>query len=208
MTNRCRSKALTVARSPHLIIAILMLLLVAQIVQNQLLVHRSQAAATLPASPIIGKHITAPALSSIDGQDLDLSQMSGTYHVLIFFHTKCEYCSLDLPLWKAIGQGAASRDIDVVGVTPETDTEAVAQFVRQNDIRFPVLLDPEGQLQRQLGVDGTPTKALLSSDMRVLQVWHGWTTQESNPGDLGGMLAFLGIEPEVLPHSAASAARP
>ncbi len=209
MTSRWVSKGLTVARSPHLIIAILMLLLVAQIVQSQLLVHRHQSALVSPASLIIGKYVAPPALPTVDGHEFELSQAAGNYHVLIFFHTNCEYCLLDLPLWKAIARNAAARGIDVVAVTPETDVETVAQFALQHGLGFPVLLDAEGELERQLGIDGTPTKVLLSSDMRVLQVWHGWTTQESDPRDLGGMLAFLGIEPEALPHyPAAETSRP
>lgn len=92
-----------------------------------------------------------------------------------------------------------SRSISVIGITAETDVSSVSEYSHQNDIPFPVLLDKQQQLFAQLGVSVTPMKVLCSSDWHVLQVWKGWTTQESGQSDLGGIYAFFGILPEKLP---------
>jgi len=198
--NRYLSKATEIARSPYLIIGILALLLAIQIIQNQTLLRRRFSQEVVVEPVLIGKQIVFPTLSTTDERQFELSQLERTYHVLIFFHSECQYCALDLPLWKTIYQRGASQNIDVVAITSETDAEIVAQYAREHDIPFPVLMDPERELFDQLRISGIPTKVLLSNDMRVLQIWHGWTTQHSGSSELGGMLAFLGIEPQELPQ--------
>lgn len=200
VTNRYLSKAAKIARSSYVIIGILALLLAVQVIQNQMLLRRRFPQQVVVEPLLIGKQVVSPTLPTIDGHWLELSRLEGVYHVLIFFHPECRYCALDLPLWRTIYQRATSRNIDVIAITPETDAKIVAQYAREHDIPFPVLMDPERRLFDQLHIRGTPTKVLLSDDMRVLQIWHGWTTQHSGSSELGGMLAFLGIEPQELPQ--------
>ncbi len=114
--------------------------------------------------------------------------------LLIFLHTECEYCQLDAPLWRLLMQRTK-----ITGVTDETDLEAIAQFLLDHNLNFPIIIDVEGVLSEHLNVRDTPVKLAISSDLRVLQVWDGWTTRSSGPSEIGSLLTMYGIEPDELP---------
>lgn len=175
-------------------------LLAVLVVQNQKkLQEKSFSSAFSTEEIIIGQKIQPVTLETIDGTIYNMGDLVGNYKLLIFFSTNCPYCTKDISLWHDMyGQGI-SRNISVVGITVETDVSTVSEYSHQNNIPFPVLLDKQQQLSAQLGVSMTPTKILCSSDWHVLQVWEGWTTQESGQSDLGGIYAFFGILPDKLP---------
>ncbi len=185
--------------SSYSVIVILALLLIIQIVQNQLLLQQFRNTTQEIETSLIGTSVNLPRLTTVDGQVYQFPQEATTQQMIIYFHTDCRYCHLDLPLWHKIYAQAAARNINVVAITEETDLRAVATFVTANQIPFPVLLDPERQLLGQLRASVTPTKVLLSSDQRVLQIWRGLTTQQSGDEAIGSMAAILGIDPQTLP---------
>lgn len=190
------------SRLLYILIGILSVLLLVQVIQNQTVLRRQFTfEGSDPPPLLIGKTLSPVTLLTIDGEPFELEKLTGEYHLFIFFHTKCPYCELDLSLWRTMYEHSQSQDIDIIAVTLEQDVNAVARYAQEHGIPFPVLRDENRNLFDQLGIFGTPTKVLLSKDMRVLQIWYGWTTQRSNPSDLGAMLAFLGIEPEEIPSS-------
>lgn len=175
-------------------------LLAVLVVQNQKKLREQAFLSAFPTEKtIIGQKIQAVTLETVDGTVYSMEDLKGDYKLLIFFATNCPYCTKDISLWREMYESGVSRNISVIGITAETDVSAVAEYSHQNDIPFPLLLDKQQQLFAQLGVSVTPTKVLCSSDWHVLQVWEGWTTQESGQSDLGGIYAFFGILPEKLP---------
>jgi peroxiredoxin len=185
----------------YIIIGIVSIVLAVQVFQNQLLLQNRYSISPARLPLLIGQEIVFPTLPSVAGSAWSISEFSSTYYLLIFFHPNCSYSELDLPLWQTIYQQASNYDVDLIAVTSETDVNLLAAYTQKHEIIFPVLIDREQELFNQLRIMGTPTKVLLSNDWRVLQVWYGWTTQRSHQSDLGGMFAFLGIDPRSLPQS-------
>lgn len=175
-------------------------LLAVLVVQNQKKLQEQTFLSAFPTEEIIiGQKIQPVTLETIDGIVYNMGDMEGNYKLLIFFATNCPYCAKDISLWREMYDQGISRNISVIGITAETDVSSVSEYSHQNNIPFPILLDKQQQLFTQLGVSLTPTKILCSSDWHVLQVWEGWTTQESGQSDLGGIYAFFGILPDKLP---------
>ncbi len=183
----------------YLTIGVLAVLLTIQVIQNRTILQRDFSP-DITVSPFqVGNQIKSVTLKAIDGQELTLNQLNGNYKLLIFFHTQCEFCERDLSLWQKMHEQAAERNIDIVAITMETNIKAVEEYAQSNNLLFPVLIDSNQELFSQLLVSGTPTKVLLSNDLRVVQIWRGWTTQYSHESDLGSMFAILGIEPQDIP---------
>lgn len=183
----------------YLIIGILSSLLAIQVYQNRTLLQTNPNT-TDSTIALIGKKISVSELQTLEGNPLHLTQLPGNYKLMIFFDTQCVYCQKDLPLWNNIIKNAENRQIDVLGVTSEENYNDISEYVLENNLQIPIILDKQKQLFSEMDVVSTPTKILLSDDLRILQVWHGWTTRQSSASSLGMMLALLGVEPISLPE--------
>jgi peroxiredoxin len=118
---------------------------------------------------------------------------------LIFFHTECRYCKADIPLWKKLSQNAVERKIDIVAITLEVDTETVSRFSQEHQFGFPILIDRGGRVFDLLGIAATPSKVLLSEDMKVVNMWRGLVSQSARPADIISLSAVFGVANDDLP---------
>jgi peroxiredoxin len=59
---------------------------------------------------------------------------------------------------------ASDRNIDVLAVTQENDSALLRKYALDNDLPFPIIMDPDRKLISQLKAPATPTKVLISSD--------------------------------------------
>ncbi|NOK64095.1 MAG: hypothetical protein GFH27_549413n7 [Chloroflexi bacterium AL-W] len=188
--------------SSNTVIVVLAILLIAQIIQNQWLLRRSDTGIATIEPSLIGTQLTFPTLYTVNGAEYQFTEGDGTANLLIYFHTDCTFCHADVPLWKKMYEQASERSINIVGVTEEGDIDAITEFVDSYQLTFPVLLDPDRQLLDQVDASVTPTKVLVSSDEQIAQIWRGLTTQQSGDGAIGGIVSTFGIDPQVLPlHS-------
>ncbi len=191
-------KTIALMKSPYMLSTILVLLLGLQIWQNRaILADVSQPTTHQAVNIVIGKAIQHTQLHDPAGQTVDLLKPGARYHLLIFFATTCEYCKQDLGLWNTIA--AHNPDVAIYGVSTETDAAALAQYQAQHNIAFPLLMDQQGELARELDLKVTPTKILLSAELKPLYVWYGYTTKRSGNQDLGALYGFLNIDPALVP---------
>lgn len=115
----------------------------------------------------------APALTVdlTDGTTLDLAeQWDERPVVLVFFETWCTRC--------ADQQGPINDVVDeyedevlFVGVANLSDPADVASYVEENDITYPVAVDPTGDAWLMYAVAEAPLVALVSKDGSLLRGW-------------------------------------
>lgn len=99
---------------------------------------------------------------ALDGRQLDLASLRGRPVLLHFWTFGCSNCKHMLPRYA----GWHQRGIAVVGVhTPELDyerdTAALARFVRDERIRWPVIVDADEAIWRRYRVGAWPTIVLI-----------------------------------------------
>lgn len=117
-----------------------------------------------PPAPLLTLELT-------DGTTLDLAeQWSERPVVLVFFETWCTRCA---------GQQAPINDVVeeyedgvlFVGVANLSDPAEVAAYVEDNDITYPVAVDPSGDATLRYAVAEPPLVALVGKDGRLLRGW-------------------------------------
>ncbi|WP_369369689.1 TlpA family protein disulfide reductase [Promicromonospora sp. Populi] len=123
----------------------------------------------------------APGLSLelTDGTTLDLAEQ---WHerpvVLVFFETWCTRCEAQQgPINNVVEE--YTDEVLFVGVANLSDADDVAAYVEENDITYPVAVDPTGDAWLMYAVAEAPLVALVSKDGSLLRGWpEGVTGRE------------------------------
>lgn len=86
--------------------------------------------------------------------------------VLFFLGVECPVSNGYAPLMKRLAETYGPRGVAVVGVHPDPDLtpEAAARHASEFGLDFPILLDPNQELARQIGVQVTPEAAVLDGE--------------------------------------------
>lgn len=118
---------------------------------------------------------TAPALHGVTlaGQPYALSTHPGKPVLVHFWATWCPICRAEQGSISAI----AGNHADVITVAMQSgDNEEVSRHMREQDLDFPVLNDPDGRLSSAWGVHAVPASFIISPDGRISFVEVGYTT--------------------------------
>jgi thiol-disulfide isomerase/thioredoxin len=103
---------------------------------------------------------------ALDGTPLTLRALRGHVVLVHFWTFGCSNCRHMLPRYGDWLDRFGARGLRVVGVhTPEMDYErdpaALARFVRDEKIRWPVVVDPDEAIWRRFHVAAWPTIVLV-----------------------------------------------
>jgi len=109
----------------------------------------------------------------MDGSRFMISAFSGEPVLLHFWATWCPVCDLQKGSVESI-----AKDYPVVTIASWSEGAAeVKDYMQENGLTFPVVLDDSGQLARSFGLKGVPASFILSPSGRIKFVETGYTTE-------------------------------
>ena len=114
-----------------------------------------------PPAPREGFAAPDFTLPTLDGRLVTLHDLRGKVVLLNFWATWCAPCKAEMPAMQRVYADERERGLEILAVTVETDTSAVANFVHRYDLGFTVLLDSGAQVSRLYRVQGTPTSFFI-----------------------------------------------
>ncbi len=105
----------------------------------------------------------APEFSVPDltGRPLRLSGFRGQLVLLNFWATWCPPCRQEMPAMERLYQRYRDRGFTIVAVSIDTNTAAVAPFVAQYRLTFPIGLDPTSTVAEAYRARALPTTVLI-----------------------------------------------
>jgi len=153
----------------------------------------------IAAAPQEGMAAPAFSLRSLDAKPWSLAQTRGHVVVLNFFATWCPPCRAETPDLIAAEKKYAHQGVIFVGVDDEESAALVSVFTKTKGIRFPIVLDTHGAVERSYDVRAIPTTYVLDRNgiIRYRQV------DELNVDVLDQALAAV-VTGAPLPRSAAA----
>jgi thiol-disulfide isomerase/thioredoxin len=141
----------------------------AGIVFSVLLIASCAPQSAEESADMLGKPAPDFSLTSIDNQQVKLSDLKGKVVVLDFWATWCPPCRESLPKLNQLSAdtGLGGRGLKVLAINAQESAPDVNGFIRSNHYTLPVLLDPDGSVERAYGADSLPTTIVVGRDGTV-----------------------------------------
>jgi thiol-disulfide isomerase/thioredoxin len=124
-----------------------------------------------PGSPAPGGALPDLALACLDGGGPARLARLGVPAVVNLWATWCGPCRQELPAFQRFAERAGDR-VRVVGVVTRDEADSARAFATELGLRFPVLLDPDGELMRAVGVSALPATVFVDAAGRVSYLYN------------------------------------
>jgi thiol-disulfide isomerase/thioredoxin len=142
-------------------------------------------------SPLLGKQAPAFTLQDLSGKQVSLDAYKGKALLINFWATWCGPCKLETPWLVELRNEYASKGFEILGVDSEDDDvtpsdkpawakdkAAVVQFVQEEHMPYPVLLDGDSITQAYGPFDAMPMSFFVDRSGKVISTQMGITSKD------------------------------
>ena len=114
--------------------------------------------------------VPAPAftLSGLDGRSHALADYAGRVVIVNFWASWCPPCRAEMPSLNRASAALQGKGVTMLAINAGEDRAAVAAFVGDHPIAFPVLLDSDGEAGTRWAVKGLPTTFVIDRAGRIV----------------------------------------
>jgi peroxiredoxin len=112
----------------------------------------------------IGDAAPSFQLTDIDGQTVSLSDFQGEPVLLNFWATWCVPCRLEMPYIQEVYNERSEPGLVILAINIGESLAKVEEFMQDNNLSFPVLLDLEGKVAEKYNILPIPTTYFIDSD--------------------------------------------
>jgi peroxiredoxin/Flp pilus assembly protein TadD len=153
----------------------------------------AEQAKLLMANPRRGREEFAPdfQLTTLQGQEYDLKQMTGKIVVLDFWATWCPSCRDSVGELKELSRKYRSDKVVVISISADEDGAAWRQFIAKKKMEWPQYRDADSKLAKSFGIHAFPTYMVIDGDGIIKQRIVGMDPQENIVHRLKATLAAM-----------------
>jgi len=102
-------------------------------------------------------------LSTFDGQSIHLADLRGKTVVVNFWASWCIPCKDEQPALQAVWQQYQNRGVVFVGINVQDNQHDAETFLRQYNVTYPIVTDPNGAVYVNYGVVGVPETYIVTA---------------------------------------------
>ena len=132
-------------------------------------------------------------LELLDGGTISSEDLAGKPVVLNFWASWCIPCREEMPAFERMWDRYEADGLLIIGVNLQDSQEGARQFVEKVDVTYPIALDSDGSLARDLGVRGLPQTFFIGRDFSFEKVSAGEAVEGA-----GDRVVFGAIDEETL----------
>jgi len=109
-------------------------------------------------------------LKSLRGDNIKLSEHRGEVIMLNFWATYCDTCKEAFPLLNDIYLKYRDKGFTLLSISTESDLKKISNYMRGQQVAFPVLLDVTHEVSKKYEVAGLPGTYLIDRDGQLRYV--------------------------------------
>jgi cytochrome c biogenesis protein CcmG/thiol:disulfide interchange protein DsbE len=125
---------------------------------------------TTVSNSLVGKFVP-PILGTdvISGKHVSLFSMQGHYVFLTLFGSWCPPCRAEIAQLESLNHSLSSgaHRAELISLDVDDQAASAKQFIRSQNIRWPVVDDPRGVIANSFGATGAPITFLISPTGRL-----------------------------------------
>ena len=115
------------------------------------------------------------AVTTIDGEELTLSELRGQVVLVNFWATWCPPCRLEMPGFQDVWEDYRDRGFTIVGLSVDRGVrDDVVRWVRQREITYPIAFAPGAVVRAYGGANVLPTSVLINREGRIVHRVEGF----------------------------------
>ena len=114
----------------------------------------------------VGLPAPAYATVSLAGDSVSLAKERGKVVLINIWATWCHPCRQEIPELRAIHDRYASRGLELIGVSVDTDgsDEAIKSFIKEFQMNYPIWRDPDERISTLFLAIGVPATFLIDRE--------------------------------------------
>jgi cytochrome c biogenesis protein CcmG/thiol:disulfide interchange protein DsbE len=150
----------------------------------------------------MGKPAPAFVLEDLSGRQVSLASYKGKAVLINFWATWCGPCKLETPWLIELRNKYSAQGFEVLGISTEgddlakddkagwaKDKAAIAKFVAEEKVPYPILVDGDSLSQAYGGLDAMPTSFFVDRKGTVVAAQMGLTSQSDIESNIKKALA-------------------
>jgi cytochrome c biogenesis protein CcmG/thiol:disulfide interchange protein DsbE len=126
-----------------------------------------------PQIDLIGPGSKTPdfhVMNARTGRPASLADYRGKVLLLNIWATWCDPCRVEMPAMEKLNEHLAGTDLRIVAVSVDKDgPDVVMKFVNSLGLRFDILQDQSGDIQRTLQTTGVPESFVIDRDGVIIK---------------------------------------
>lgn len=122
------------------------------------------------------------------GKKVSLADFKGKPLVLNFWAPWCPPCKEEAPLLQQTYEKYKGKNIDFLMISIQDTDRNVVNFMKDNNLTFPVGLDTEAVLTTRYSVSGLPTTFFIDSDSKIKRTYIGALQPEQIDSFIGEII--------------------
>ena len=100
---------------------------------------------------------------TFDGKDFDLNDLRGKVVLVDFWGTWCGPCVAELPKLKKLSAALKDKSFAMLGIAVDEKDSMARFFKRKGKLPWKNIVDPDGEIADEYGVQAFPTKLLIDA---------------------------------------------
>jgi peroxiredoxin len=90
-----------------------------------------------------------------------------------FWATWCAPCRVEMPGFERIYGAKKDEGFTILAIDEDKERDRLDAYLREKPVSFPVLIDQDGALAKQLGLHAFPTTILVDGNGKIVEVIEG-----------------------------------